>query len=469
MTPMRARPRPPVPRGFAATSSLASSGFLWAGAVFGAIVMVVLAFYVFGEPTTLRLAVGPPGSDEAKLAAVLQERMSRPRRSLGSFRLEIVPTASPLESAAALDARRADLAFVRGDAGYPRRGTTVLVAHKDAALILTPAKGKIDSVAKLGGKRIGVYPPDDANLAFLGKILAHSGVPGDAYEAVGLSEQDLAAAIAQKKIAAAMIVEPLTSPAMKNTVALVGAAARDKLVALKVEGAEALSEREPGWASVEVGAGAFDGSPPWPADEIKTSGVLWTLEADHDLGERLIGNLAEALYSRREDIAVDAPIFAFMEKPEAERTSRHPVHPGAWAYYSDSTKSWSDQYGDLVYMGAMALSAFGSGIAALFGVTGMRSRRRALTLIDEVIDAKHRAHVAEDLDTLSKIHFSIEELSTTGLRYARDGVFDDANISALKLAMSEARRALIDRREELLSREQRPTLSIVGKPNAAGV
>ena len=44
MTPMRARPRPPVSRGFAATGSVASSGFLWAGAVFGAIVMVVLAF-----------------------------------------------------------------------------------------------------------------------------------------------------------------------------------------------------------------------------------------------------------------------------------------------------------------------------------------------------------------------------------------------------------------------------------------
>jgi TRAP transporter TAXI family solute receptor len=463
------RSRATFPRGSSTTGFLASTGLVWIGAALGAAALVALAYYFFAEPTVLRLAVGPADSDEAQLAIVLRERMSRARRSMQTTRIEIVKTAGPVESAAALDARQADLAIVRGDAALPKRGATVFVAHKDAALLIAPARARVDSVEKRKGRRVGVFPGDEANIALLRKILAHSGVPASAVTATGMSEAELAVQLGKKSIDAAMIVGPLTAPATTHALSTVAAAARDKLVELKVEGSEPLAAREPGWASVDIGAGAFDGSPPWPAEDTSTAGVLWTLEADHDLSDRVVGNLAQALYARREDIAAEAPIFAFMEKPEAEQTSRHPVHPGAWAYYSDSTKSWSDQYGDFVYMGAMALSAFGSGFAALFGLSGVRSRRRALSLIDDLIDVKGRAHAAADAATLEKLETEVEELSTTGLRHARDGVLDESNISALNLGLAECRRAIDDRRNSLQGVEARPQkpLSLVARPEGA--
>ena len=42
----------------------------------------------------------------------------------------------------------------------------------------------------------------------------------------------------------------------------------------------------------------------------------------------------------------------------------------------------------------------------------------------------------------------IEELSTKGLRFARDNNFDEAGLAALRLAIDEARRAISDQRNE---------------------
>ena len=57
---------------------------------------------------------------------------------------------------------------------------------------------------------------------------------------------------------------------------------------------------------------------------------------------------------------------------------------------------------------------------------------------------------------LDGLEAQIEDLSTKGLRFARDNNFDEAGLAALRLAIDEARRAISDQRDEL---EAKPLLA----------
>ena len=65
------------------------------------------------------------------------------------------------------------------------------------------------------------------------------------------------------------------------------------------------------------------------------------------------------------------------------------------------------------------------------------------------------AHTTKELSQLGGLEAQIEDLSTKGLRFARDKNFDEAGLAALRLAIDEARRAISDQRNEL---EAKPLL-----------
>ena len=97
----------------------------------------------------------------------------------------------------------------------------------------------------------------------------------------------------------------------------------------------------------------------------------------------------------------------------------------------------------------MAFSGLGSVIAAMLGLTRARARKAALGLVDQLIQVKQIAQTTKELSCLGGLEAQIEDLSTKGLRFARDNNFDEAGLAALRLAIDEARRAISDQRNEL--------------------
>jgi hypothetical protein len=157
----------------------------------------------------------------------------------------------------------------------------------------------------------------------------------------------------------------------------------------------------------------------------------------------------------RRSLQSEVPIAAAMEKPDTEKGSAEAVHPGAAAYYDNNEESFMDRYGDWLYISAMAVSGLGSVIAAMLGLTRARARKAALGLVDQLIEVKQIAHTTTELSRLGGLEAQIEDLSTKGLRFARDNNFDEAGLAALRLAIDEARRAISDQRNEL---EAKPLL-----------
>src|SRR5215468_4998831 len=82
--------------------------------------------YLFLRPTTLRIAVGPPNSDDQKLVQTLAQIFARERSPI---RLTPITTDGSVESIALIAAGKTDLAVARGDLGRPANAESVIMKY----------------------------------------------------------------------------------------------------------------------------------------------------------------------------------------------------------------------------------------------------------------------------------------------------------------------------------------------------
>src|SRR5215203_2342084 len=99
-------------------------------------------FYVL-RPTTLRIAVGPAGSEDQKLIQLMAQTFARENSSV---RLTPVTTEGTTESIALFTAGKADLAVARGDLNLPANAEAVAILRKNVVVLWSapalPTKGK---------------------------------------------------------------------------------------------------------------------------------------------------------------------------------------------------------------------------------------------------------------------------------------------------------------------------------------
>src|SRR3982074_3795526 len=145
------------------------------------------ALYYALRPVTLRIAVGPPGSDDHKLIQAMADAFARDRSHI---RLSPITTEGATDSLALLGAAKADLAVARGDLDMPGDAETVAIVRKNFVVLWSPSrlpgKGskkppapKIKEIADLAGHRVGVIGRTPANPALLRVILSATGVEAD--------------------------------------------------------------------------------------------------------------------------------------------------------------------------------------------------------------------------------------------------------------------------------------------------
>ncbi len=407
--------------------------------------VVILSLRYEEMPKTLKVAVGPPGGVDALLIEALARRLKRDRSGI---RLAIQDLAGPAESARALEDGAVDLAVIRSDVAIPSNGATVAILHNDIVALAAPRASNIARVGELGGKRVGVFPGTPANVAILHALLAEYEVAPAEVQLVMLSDEELPHVLSDKRVDAIFAVGAMRGPFILKAVAALISHNHDPVL-IPMEAAEGMAARSPAYQKIDMPPGFFPGSPPLPKEDLATLAVEDRLEARQNLSETIVTDLTKRIFAVRRSLEAEAPIAAAIEKPNTDKDSQEAVHPGASAYYTDNEKSFMDVYGDWIYIGAMAFSGLGSAAAAMIGVTRARARKDALTLIDQLIDLKQTAHSTTSLPRLNELETQIEDLSTRGLRFARDHNFDEAGLAALRLAIDEARRAINDQCNEL--------------------
>jgi TRAP transporter TAXI family solute receptor len=379
------------------------------------------------------------------------EAVQQLHKGSGIGNIQVVRTDSSLETSAAIDEHKADLAIVRSDVAVPKLAGTMLIVHKDAALFFASPRAKIIRIADLAKKRVGVVPGEQPNLKLLDEILAFSGVAPESVNKLPVQAQDLGSTLKNNVVDAWFVLAPLRAPLINDIVRSLGASDKGKHFFIEIENSEALAGRHDGLTKVDIAAGFFGGS---PHADATTIGVDHQLVASLKMSEGSIDNLTKWLFSMRRALAERAPYAAYMEAPVTDKGSSFALHPGATSYFQDTEKSFMDRYGDWFYIGAMVFGGVGSAIATLVSTFQARGRRVAMALIDELVRIETKAGEAPNVGELDQLETAVDRAAQKSIQRARESFFDETGLETVRLAIDEARHAIGTRRTELQAIEE---------------
>jgi TRAP transporter TAXI family solute receptor len=425
---------------------LLAAGLILFGAAAGAL------YYVL-QPVTLRIAVGPPGSDDHKLIQAMAEAFARDRSGV---RLSPITSASAVESLGLLGASKADLAVARADLEMPRDAETVAIVRKNFVVLWSPsglpAKGskkqpapKIKAIDDLAGHRVGVIGRTQANVALLRVILTESGVDPGKVAVTQFGTDQIKELASDTTINAFMAVGPLDSKITSEALAAT-AHARGEPKFLAVDVSDAIALKHPLYESEEVPGSVFSASPAWPDDKIDTVSVNHVIVARKALSETTVAAFARQLFTVRHSLAKDAPGAAHIKKPDTDKDAELPVHRGAAAYLDGNERTFLDKYSDYFWFTILVLSGLGSAGAWLRHFWRRDEREENTVQRDKVLDLISRVRTAETPDVVLAMEREVDRVLRETLAAYDDGAIEEEDLSAFGLVLEQFHHAVADAR-----------------------
>src|SRR5690242_12995834 len=450
---VRARPpSPPSPRSMARRAVLVTlAGVL-------AIVGVLVGAYYYAErPVTLKIAVGPPNSDDVKVVQTLSQAFSQHRSYV---RLKPVQTDTAVASAEALAQGHVDLAIIRGDLDVPKNAQAVATLRKNFVVLwVPPARGKskksgpkITKISQLAGRRIGVVGKTQANVNVLNIILRQYGVDPAKVEIVQFPANEAAEAIRNQKADVYLAAGPLNS---KITLDAIAASTRDggAPTFLGIDASEAIAQNHTAYEAGEIPAGTF-GSADRPDEEVKTISFSHHIVARKGISDVTIAAFTRQLFSIRQQLMSEFPLAAKIETPDTDKDAVIPVHPGAAAFVDGEEKSFLDRYSDYIWWGLMGLSAMGSVGAWFAGYLKKDERDNNSTLRERLLDMIARARKSDSAEELDQMQSEADDILRKTLHCFEDGAIEEGALTAFNIALEQFHHAVADRKLLLLNMPQ---------------
>ncbi len=404
---------------------LAAGIFLFAAAAGG--------LYYALRPVTLRIAVGPAGSDDQKLIQALAQTFSR---EASSVRLSPITTEGATESIALLAASKADLAVARGDLDLPANAESVAILRKNVVVLWAPSglppKGskktpapKIKGIDDLAGHHVGVIGRTQANVTLLRVILTESGVNAEKVAITQFGTNQIAEMARDPSIEAFMAVGPLDSKITTDAIAAT-AAAKGEPKFLPIDVSEALAQRHRLYESEEIPGSTFSSSPARPEDKVETVSVNHLIIAPKTLSDTTVGTFVRQLFAVRQTLAREVPSAAKIEKPDTDKDAALPAHQGAAAYIDGTERTfpgaWLRQY-------------------------SKRDEKEQSTLHrDKLLAMISKVRQVESSEELTAMQSEVDGLLREALESYDDGAIEEGDLSAIGLVLEQFHHAVSDRR-----------------------
>jgi TRAP transporter TAXI family solute receptor len=412
--------------------------------------------YFFLRPVTLKIAVGPPGSDDQKLIQALAQMLVRDGSPV---RLSVVTTEGASESIALLTSSKAELAVARGDLNLPANATSVAILRKNVVVLWAPsglaAKGskkpptpKIKSIDDLEGHRIGVIGKTQANVTLLRVILTESGVNADKVPVTQFATNQLNEMARDATIDAYMAVGPLDSKITADAIAAT-AATRGEPKFLPIEVSEAIAQKHPLYDSEEIPGSIFASSPARPDDKVETVSVNHLIIAPQSLSDTTVGAFERELFTVRPQLAREVPAAAQIEKPDTDKDAALPAHPGAAAYIDGTERTFLEKYSDYIWGAILLLSGLGSAVAWLQHYWRRDERELYAIHRDNVLELITRVRSVETPEELEQMQIQADSLLREALDCYDDGAIEEADLSVIGLTLEQLHHAVADRRAVL--------------------
>lgn len=424
-----------------------------------AIVGALIGGYYFAmRPVPLKIAVGPPNSDDLRVVQALTQAFSQ---NHGYVRLRPVQTEGAAESAQALAEGKVDLAIIRGDLNVPKNAQAVATLRKNVAVLwVPPAKGrrkgaKITKISQLAGRKIGVIGRTPANVNLLKVILQQYGVDPGKVEIVQFPITEAIDAVRNQKADVWLAAGPVNS---KITTEAIAASGKDggTPTFLAIDSAEAIAQNHPVYESADIPAGAYGGSPDRPEDEVKTISFNHHIVARKGLSDSTISAFARQLFSVRQQLMSEFPLAAKIETPDTDKDAAIPVHPGAAAFVDGEEKTFLDRYSDYIWWALMALSAMGSIGAWFAGYLKKDERFINSSMRDRLLEMITIARKSDSSEELDNMQSEADDILRNTLACFEDGAIEHAALTAFNIALEQFHNAVADRKLILMSMPQTP-------------
>jgi TRAP transporter TAXI family solute receptor len=411
------------------------------------------ALYYVLRPTTLRIAVGPAGSEDQKLVQAMAQTFAREG---GSVRLAPITTEGTAQSIALFTAGKADLAVARGDLNLPANAEAVAILRKNVVVLWSapglPAKGRKQSVAPrvktldaLPGHRVGVIGRTDANVKLLRGILKESGIDPDKVAISQFATNQTGEMARDPTIDAFMAVGPLKSKITVDAIAAT-AAARGEPKFLPIDVADAIAKKNPIYESEEIPGSIFNSSPARPEDKIDTVSVNHLIIAPKSLSETAVAAFARQLFTNRQQLARELPTASQIEKPDTDKDAALPAHAGAAAYIDGNERTFLEKYTDFIWFVVLALSGLGSAGAWLRHYWNKDEREQYIVHRDHLLDLISKVRNAETPGELAEMQGAADGMLREALDCYDDGTIEDGDLSVIGLALEQFHHAVTDRR-----------------------
>ena len=410
--------------------------------------------YLALRPSTLRIAVGPAGSEDQQLI----EALARSFIQNGSqVRLSLIATAGPVDSIALLGSGKTDLAVARSDEEMPDGTESVAILRKYVVVLWTSAapkgakngtKSRIKAIGDLAGRRIAVVGRTEVNATLLRVILTESGVDPGKVTIVHFNPDQVSEMVRDPSIEAFMTVGPLesriTSDALLSTARL-----RGEPTFLPVDASEAIARKHPLYKSEEIPPSSLSSSPARPDDEIETIGINHLIVAPKSLSDSVVGAFTRQLFAVRPSLAKELPTAAKIAKPDTDKDAALPAHPGAAAYIDGNERTFMDQYSDYIWGAVLLLSLLGSGSAALRHYIKRDERRLNTSHREKLLATISEVRKIDSIEQLDVLQSEADSILRETLNCYDDGAIDAADLSAYALVLEQFHHAVVDRRAAL--------------------
>src|SRR5713101_7340947 len=414
------------------------------------------ALYYALRPVTLRIAVGPRGSDDQKLIQAMAEAFARDSRTV---RLSPITTDGAVESLALLGASKADLAVARGDLDMPADAETVAIVRKNFVVLWSPSglpgRGskkqpapKIKELADLAGHRVGVIGRTPANAALLRVILSASGVAPDKVAVTQFATDQNEELARDPSLDAFMAVGPLDSKITSDAIAAT-ARARGAPKFLAVDASEAIALKHPRYESEEIPPSVFNAKPAWPDDKVETVSVSHLIVARKALSETTVAAFFRQLFAVRQLIAGQVPGAAHITKPDTEKDAELPVHRGAAAVIDGTERTFLDRYGDYFWFALLLLSGIGSAGAWLRHYLNRDEREENTSHRNRILAMVSKVRTAEFDHALLAMQREVDAIIGETLECYDDGAIEEEELAAFGLALELFDHAVVERRAAL--------------------
>jgi TRAP transporter TAXI family solute receptor len=430
-----------------------NSPFLLIAATLLIFAAIASAAFLLSRPTTLRIAVGPAGSDDQKLIQSLAQAFVNEGSPV---RLTVVSTAGAVESLGLLGTTETDLAVGRADEDMPKGTGSVAILRKNVVVLWAPSgaprkgakketKAKIKEMADLEGRRVGVLGRTPMNVNLLKVILSESGLNPDKVAISRFSISQITEMVRDPTIDAFMTVGPLDSKITTDAITTT-ARLRGEPTFIPVDVSEALAHKHPLYEAEEIPGSSFTTAPARPDDTVDTVGVDHLIVAPKSLSESTVGAFTRALFAVRPALAREDPAASKIQKPDTDKDAAIPAHPGAAAYIDGTERTFLDRYSDYFWGAILLFSVLGSGAAWLRHYV-KRNERNVTTLHrDKLLSAIAQVRKTDSVEELDALQEEADDFLRETLECYDDGAIEEGDLSAYGLVLEQFHHAVTERR-----------------------